>query len=589
MSRAPAGPDYVGRARRYERDVAAGKIPACVWVRLAIARNQRDLERAGTRRFPYVFDAAAASKACRAIERMPHIKGEWARPSFVDGQKVWRTIDLEPWQAWFVTTLFGWVGAGDGLRRFRQAYLSVPRKNAKSTLAAAILNYMLACDGEPGAEVYAGATKKDQARIVWGLARAMALRSIGFTEAYGIRVGKHALTIPETDSTSEAVASDADSLDGLNSHCVVLDELAMHRTRDLYDVMETSLGARLQPLLLLITTAGVNTAGICYELLMYLRKVLEGAAEDETFFGIDYTIDEGDLTRWHDVSVQRKANPNWGVSVRPADMARLTRKALSAGGAVSPMLVKRLNVWVRAEASSGLSASAWGACKAAGVTLDELEGLPCWIGVDLAQVDDMAAVVLVAERADGRIAIVGRYYLPETTIDASPNAQYRGWVREGRLIEVPGQTISFRQIETDILAWVDRFRPREVCLDRALAAYVLQNLEEACEEDPPVVVVPQDRKTIAPAWGEFKRLTLSQGFAHDGDPVLAWMVSNVAVRRFDDGEEFPVKSGGRDSGNKIDGPRAVMNVLARRLSTEGEAADGASEALAERGIECLDA
>jgi phage terminase large subunit-like protein len=320
--------DYVAVAQEYIEGVLSGAIPACKWVKLACHRQVDDLARQGSADFRYRFDAERAAHPCRFIEKLPHVKGKWSSPK----------IRLEPWQIFILTTVFGWVKA-DGCRRFRVAYIETPRKNAKSTLSSGVALFMLAADGEPGAEVYSVATKRDQARIVFDDARRMVERIEGIRLRFGLKAFAHAITVDGTASKFCALASEADSLDGLNLHCGVIDELHAHKTRAVWDVLDSATGSRTQPLVWAITTAGFNQTGICYEQRGYVTQVLQRLHADESYFGIIYTIDlpekgpdgkeiPGD--DWTTEAAWRKANPNYGVSVLPDDIAKLARKAIQS-------------------------------------------------------------------------------------------------------------------------------------------------------------------------------------------------------------------------------------------------------------------
>ncbi|MCA8291952.1 terminase large subunit [Burkholderia vietnamiensis] len=302
---------FVDTANQYIDDVLAGRIVACKWVRLACERQRRDLARAemGDPEFPYRFDNDAATRICEFIELLPHTKGRWARTR--------QSIRLEPWQAFILTTVFGWLHVDSGLRRFRRAYEEVARKNAKSTKSSGIALYLFAADGEPGAEVYSAATTRDQAKIVFDDARAMALREPDMCAALGVEILQHQL-LTDDGSKFLPLSAEGSTLDGLNVHGGVIDELHAHKTRAVFDVIDSGTGARDQSLLWLITTAGSDLTGICYEQRTHVTKILEGVFVDETFFGIIFTLDDGD--DWSDPSVWIKANPNLGVSVFVDDM-----------------------------------------------------------------------------------------------------------------------------------------------------------------------------------------------------------------------------------------------------------------------------
>lgn len=559
-------------AADYQAAVLSGEIPACKWVKLACARNRRDLDRQSTDAFPYRFDPDAARRICRMAEMLPHIKGPKA---FVvgqddEGRSIWNAIILEPWQCWLLTTIFGWVRVADGRRRFRVAFTLIPRKNAKSTIAAVVVLYMLVADGESGAECYSLATTRDQAKVIAEIAWEMAKRSPLFRDYYGVKMGSKTtltLTVPATASKFGPLSADASSLDGLNVSLAAIDEFHAHKTRGVYDVVDTATGTRLQPMLFLVTTAGVEIGGICHEKLQYLEKILDGVHEDETWFGINYTIDANDDIR--DIMVQRKANPNYGVSVQPDDLARKIAEAQSSPSAMNNVLTKHFNVWIRTE-SAWMTATTWQTCAAPALSVEELKQYPCWIGVDLAEVRDIAALVAIFKLGPESYALLGRFYLPEAAVAKSPIAQMSGWVRERYIIQTDGDQADFTRIQSDLLVWCDTFQVKEIDFDRALAAHMQQDLKKILQPrmgkdavDRFVVTVPQTVETMDPAMKMTERLVLGQKLRHDGNPAMAWMISNVVVERNHKDEIYPRKAGGKDSPNKIDGPVAFWTALSR--------------------------
>jgi phage terminase large subunit-like protein len=570
--------DYLAQAAAYQAGVLDGSIPACRWVRLACDRNRRDLDRQGTPAFPYRFDPENGRRICQMAEMLPHVKGSKAQVIGTDdeGRQMWATIQLEPWQCWMLSTLFGWVHADvRALRRFRVGLILVPRKNAKSTLGAIIALYMLVADGESGAECYSAATTRDQAKVVAELAWEMARRSPSFREFFGIKMGSKttcSLSVPATASKFMPLSADAHSLDGLNVSFAIVDELHAHKTRGVWDVLDTATGARLQALLLAITTAGVDLGGICHERLGYLHKVLDRVVDDEAFFGINYTIDPED--DYWTLDTARKANPNFGVSVDPDDLARKMLAARHSPAALNDKLTKHFNVWIRSE-SAWLPIPPWLACGNADLTIESFKKYPCWIGVDLAEVRDIAAIVAIFRTAEQQYAVFGRYYLPTRAIERSPIAQMSGWVREGHLIETDGDQADYQRIEDDILTWCDRFDVREIDFDRALAAQMGQNLKrrllahmhkDAVEAF--VITVPQTVEVMNPAMQTLERLVLAGHLTHDANPVLTWMMSNVVVERNYKDEIYPRKAGGKDSPNKIDGAVALLTALSRASAAE---------------------
>lgn len=564
--------DYIALARQYEADVIAGRIPACQWVRLACERNVRDLARIGADDWPYRFDAAKAIRICQFAELLPHIKGPKAQVVGKDdqGRNRWATIDLEPWQCWILTTMFGWVRP-DGLRRFRVGLILIPRKNAKSTLGAIIALYMLVADGEGGAECYSAATTRDQAKAVAEIAWEMAKRSPQFCEYYGVRIGSEttrSLATPATAGKFMPLSADANSLDGLNVSCAVVDELHAHQKASVWNVLDTGTGARLQPYLIGITTAGVDLGGICYQKLGYLEKVLQRVIDDETLFGLNYTIDSDDDIRLE--LVRRKANPNYGVSVMADDLERKVNEAQVTQAALNNVLTKHFNVWIKAEAS-WLPVDQWLACGTPGLRLEDVAHLPCWIGVDLAEVKDFAAVVVVFKRDAEHYVVIPRLYLPADAVEKMPVAQLSGWAREGHMIETPGNAADYQRIEQDLIQLCARLNVQEIDFDRALAAQMQQNLIRHFEASKGldgagrfVVTVKQNVETFNPSMQLVERLVFGKTLEHDGNPVMTWMISNVVIELRND-ERYPHKAGGKDSVNKIDGPVALFTALSRAM------------------------
>ncbi|HDR9237751.1 TPA: terminase large subunit [Burkholderia vietnamiensis] len=553
---------FVDTANQYIDDVLAGRIVACKWVKLACERQRRDLARAemGDPEFPYRFDSDAATRICEFIELLPHTKGRWARTR--------QRIKLEPWQAFILTTVFGWLHVDSGLRRFRRAYEEVARKNAKSTKSSGIALYLFAADGEPGAEVYSAATTRDQAKIVFDDARAMALREPDMCAALGVEILQHQL-LTDDGSKFLPLSAEGSTLDGLNVHGGVIDELHAHKTRAVFDVIDSGTGARDQSLLWLITTAGSDLTGICYEQRTHVTKILEGVFVDETFFGIIFTLDDGD--DWSDPSVWIKANPNLGVSVFVDDMEMACRKAQSMPSAVNNFLTKRLNVWVNAD-SAWMDMRAWERCADRDMRLDDFVGERCWIGMDLAEKTDFAALVLVFERA-GTFYVFPRFYLNEYAVENGSNSQYSGWERAGHIIVNEGNATDFDLIADDIRRFCGMFDVQEIPFDPAMSRYFATQL---VKEGLPLVEIRQAPIFFTQPIIQTENLVLEGKLKFDGNPAMTWMVSNVVVTtsRYN-GLKHPTKERPE---NKIDGPVAMFLALGRAMMGD-ESDDGVADGL----------
>lgn len=549
---------HCAEALQYAKDVVAKRIPACKWVRLACKRHLDDLKRWKGKGAPFYFSEEAGERVCKFIELLPHVKGEWARRG--------ETLKLQPWQKFVLVVAFGWLRP-DGTRRFRTVYIEVPRKNAKSTMSSGVALYMLGPDGEVGAEVYSAATTRDQARIVFQDAQAMARKDPELRAHFGLEVGAHAVWSQATGSRMQALSADGGTLDGLNIHCAVVDELHAHKTRAVYDVLETGTGSRSQPLLWNITTAGSNRAGICYEVRTYLTKLLEGVAQDETFFGVIWTIDDGD--DWASEEAWKKANPNYGVSLYPDDFARLARKAMEMPSATNNFLTKRLNVWVNAD-TAWMDMRAWDKCADQSLTLEQFEGQPCRIALDLASKVDIAAKLTLFERdvegKGGKLErhyyAFGRYYLPEEAAEDGRNSQYGGWSREGRLVLTPGNVIDFEYIKDDLRQDASRFEVKEVPYDPFQATQLSTELQS---EGFPMVEMRPTVLNFSEPMKELEKLVLSGRFHHDGCPVLTWMISNVVCHMDNKDNVYPRKERPE---NKIDGAVALIMALGRAMTVQ---------------------
>lgn len=541
---------YVEAALGYARAVVGGEIPACKWTILACQRQLDDLERVVNEDWPWVFDLEAADRVCAFIELLPHIKGKWAREG--------RLITLEPWQCFVITTIFGWLHHLTRLRRFIEFYEEVPRKNAKSTKGSGLFLYMLTADGEHGAECYTAATTRDQARIVFDDAKAMAERTPDLRTYLGLAIMQHSLTVAHTSSKGAPLAAEASTQDGLNVHFALLDELHAHKKRDLYDVIDTARGAREQSMLGTITTGGTDRSGICYERRTHVTKILEGVVRDDRIFGIIYTIDDGDDP--FDPAVWPKANPNFGVSVMPDDMAAAARKAEAMPSALNNFLTKRLNVWVSGE-SAWMDMRAWDRC--ADPELRDLQahaGAKAWIGLDLAQKKDFAALCVVFE-VDGVWRVCTRLYLNELAVQESGNAHLTGWARQGHVVMTDGDITDFDVVAEDLRTYCRLFDVQEIAFDPALSMYFAGKL---IEEGLPLVEITQRALFFTPPLIQVENLVLEKKLRHDGNPVMTWMVSNLVVKVSKFNElRSPTKERPE---NKIDGPMAMLMALGRALS-----------------------
>ena len=541
-------PDYVAIAKEYMSGVLDGSVPACSFVKQAVQRQLNDLRRWGPEGGDYYFDEKEASRPCWFIENLTHTKGELAG----------RAIHLEPWQCFLLTTLFGWK-AKAGNRRFRSAYVEVGRGNGKSTLLSGIGLFCLCADHEPGAEVYSFATTREQAKIVFGDAQTMARGNRALQEAYGLEVTAHALYVPATNSTFQAKSAEGSTLDGLNTHLAIIDELHAHKKRDVFDVVETSLGKRRNSLMVSITTAGVDRTGICYEQRTLVTKILSGSLQDESYFGVIYTLDPDD--DWKSDEALAKANPNWGVSVRPEVIRALQAKAIATPSAENNFKTKHLDVWCNADVG-WMDMKAWDACADESLDESDFDGEPCWLGLDLASTSDMTAKVKIFQRKiDGssHYYLFGDYWLPRTAIERGVNSQYQGWEYLGYLHVCEGPVTDFAEIRDSILEDCGRYSVQSVAYDPFQA---VQLSKELSDDGVPMVLCKQTVANLSDPMKQFQALVLDHRLHFNGDPVLTWMVSNVVCHVDVKENIYPRKDAPE---NKIDGVVAGIMALSRAL------------------------
>lgn len=549
--------DFCAIGLQYAQDVVSGKIPNGRFAIAACARSLRDRADQSTLRFPFTFDETRANKVCQFISLLPNLKGpQGGKP-----------IYLEPWQCFLLCETFGWIhssGIRQGMRRFRRVYVAVPRGNGKSTLSSAVAIFMLSADSEQGAEVYSAATTQSQARITFGDAQAMARHQTTkkLMDHLGIAVHAHSISVLKTHSKFSALSAEASSLDGLNIHFGLLDELHANRDRSVFDVLTTGAGKRPQSIMWSITTAGSDRSGICYEVQTYCQKILEQVVDDESQFAAIWHADETD--DWRSIDTFTKANPNWGISVDPSYVEGEMRKAESTPSAQNNLKTKHLNIWVSND-SPWLDMNTWNNCADTTLQLEDFEGKECFIGLDLASVSDIAAkTYLFPDVIDGEIhyTVFGKYYLSEAAINDSRNASYNGWQIDGYLTVTEGDVTDFGQIEAELEDDLKRFNVREIGFDPWQAMTIAQNLQKS---DANMVEVRPNVANFSAPMKAVERMVKQNRLHHDGNPALAWMASNVVCHYDFKDNVFPKKERPE---NKIDGIVSLITALARAMIYE---------------------
>ena len=543
----------VKAAEDYARQVVAGKIIACKWVQLACQRHLSDLDRSKEPDYPYIFEPAKAERVAKFLQLLPHTKGKWA------GKK--ELIKLEPWQLFSVCIPFGWLRKSDNNRRYRTILIFVPRKNGKSIIGGGVGNYMFVADGEFGAEVYSGATTEKQAWEVFRPAKLMVERTPDLREHFGVDVNASNMCRLEDGSRFEPVIGKPG--DGSSPSCAIVDEYHEHQDSTLFDTMETGMGAREQPVMLVITTAGSSIGGPCHQLVRDAERMLDGAIERPDLWAMLYTIDQGD--DWTSEAALIKANPNYGISISGDFLQARQRDAMQSATKQATFRTKHLNEWVGAK-NAWLNMLRWKDAPKR-KTLHELEGRRCIIGLDLASKIDIAGNLLVfPPTADDPIWHVhGRYYLPEARVIEeldSNTARYREFDALGLLTLTDGEVIDFEVIKEDLREFAGRFDVQQVAYDPWQATQLAQEMEQ---EGLMMVEVRQTVQNISEPMKELEALVLKRALAHGDCPILTWMASNVVAKLDAKDNIYPNKERPE---NKIDGIVALIMAISRAIGGE---------------------
>lgn len=537
---------------QYCYNVLTDKIPACKEVKAACTRHVNDLVRGEDRNL--YFDEDAADHAISFFSTfLVHVEGSFAGTP----------IYLLPWQQFIIGSLFGWLQKrkGQWLRRFTRSYCEVPRKNGKSTLSAGIGLYMLVADGEGGAQVYSAASSQAQARAVFNPAATMTNRSPELSNA--LHVTKHYVAINGTTSVFKPLAANADKLDGLNVHCALIDELHAHKDSKVYDVLETGTGARLQPLITSITTAGLNKDNsFCYEVRTKIQHILEEQpAEMDHFFGIIYTLDNedeiNDPTKWI------KANPCLGHSIDDDYIRSGLAEKQNNQAELVPYLAKTFNIW---SAGSGqwLSSEVFDKNFDETLNIDDFEGQPCILGMDMASTDDLASLAIVFPQDNDHLVVFHKNYYPEDNVKTGKNIhrsnlkKFTEWSEQGHITCTEGNVTDYDYIIEDLDKIAQKFDIQDVCYDPHNMQQIVHWLTKNEKLCTPVV------QSVTSLNDSFNDLTirLQKGTISYNCPVFKWSLGNVEVSSKNHSDKFK-RFGKPNRHSKIDPMAATVNTLSQ--------------------------
>ena len=550
----------------YAERVVSGEQPAAKPLLYACTRAIADRKTHKNKNSKFFYDAAAANRVIKFFGFLNHLKGPLANTPF----------ELADWQIFIVSQLYGWKRTSDGFRRFRTAYVEVPRKSGKSTFCSGLALYALIADGESSAECYSAATTREQARIVFGDASQMVKKSPQLLQH--LKVHRSVILHEDSGSKFEPLSSDAGSLEGRNPSFSVIDELHIHKSSDVFDVLNVAGAARSSPLVFVISTSGTNREGICYQVREYGLKVIDPhlAVNDDTFFSAVWTIDDSD--DWRDPEVWKKANPGYGISVYPDDLERMAKQAMESPSAETNFRTKRLNQWMSSSAA-WITSQDWDNSTGTRPPISHFAGKPCYMGLDLASVSDFASMALIFVE-DGKLYPYVQHYLPEDTVAKASGfigEKYREWTKDGRITTTEGNITDLSYIEEDILKAMGTYNVREIAYDAYGATQLSASL---IEKGAPMVKVSQGIMSLSDPSKELEKAVKSKALVHGGDPVLAWMISNC-VLYIDPNENIKIKKDGDK--NKIDGVIALVMALGR-LKVNGGLAENVYK---RRGIRTL--
>lgn len=533
-------------AEVYAEKVLSGEVLTNELVQLAVKRYYADLENALDK--GWHFDKKAAMRAINFIERLKHTKGEWA------GQR----FRLEPWQQFVLWNIFGWKLA-NGTRRFRYVYIEIARKNGKTALSAGVGLYMLFADGEARPEVYSAATVKDQAKICF----ADAVEIVKATDLKNyLSPFRNSIVYELKGGTFKPLSSDYGTHDGLNPSCGIIDEFHAHRDSGMFDVIKSAFGARKQPLMFIITTAGFNKAGACYAYRENVIKVLRGVNEDDSLFGIIYTLDKKE--EWENPKMWIKSNPNLGVSLSVDYLADQVRDAKNRPEAVRNVMTKNVNLWVDAEKTWILD-DVWMRCVST-TPKEVLKGCACWGGLDLSNVSDITAYVLIFHEND-RFQLLPLFWIPEEKMlekVRKENINYDKWVAGGHVTVTPGNVIDYDFVKADILRIVAEYDLRSSAYDRWNSSQTIIDLQnEGMAFNP----FGQGYGSMSAPTKEFEKLVLTEKIEHFGNPVLRWMLSSTVTKTDPAGNIKPDKE---KSVQKIDGIVGSIMALGEWMTAQAD-------------------
>lgn len=538
----------------YSQDVLNGDIVACQKHKWACHRFLIDLKKEATADFPYMFDESRSERFLDWMRLFKHRKGVLA------GQR----IEPHIIQKFIFGNIYGWIHCETKMRRFNKAYWQVGRKNAKSQSVSTVGSYEGSAFGEPAAEVYCAATKKDQAKIVWEETEKMIAGCAELKDKFKVSYGT--ITHIKSDSIIRPLSKeDRKTGDGYSPQAGLIDEFHGHETDEMYEIIESGMGARPQPLMMIITTAGFNLNNPCYRVeYRYVSQILDvdSPVENEQYFVMINELDKNDDIK--DESVWSKPNPILCSYEGGYDYLRKRLKvALDVPEKMRNFLTKNMNVWVDAKQDGYMHMKKWKEC---GSVEMDLKQYPVYVGIDLSQTTDLTSVGLVFTLSNGKFAVKQHSFIPEDRLKERMNSDrvpFDLWEEQGYLTTTPGSVVDYSYIEQYLLNLRDQgYDIKEIDYDKWNASYFAQRMEVQGFE---MVEIPQMLKHLSAPTKDFRKNVFSKNIIHFNDPLLQWAVGN-AVQKMDAQENIMLDKS--KSTERIDPIAAVINSFSRAISNE---------------------
>jgi len=492
----------------------------------------------------YLIDEKKADRALRFIKELKHTKGKWAGKKFL----------VLPWQEKIINDLYGTVNS-DGTRQYRTAYIEIPKKNGKSELAAAIALKHLCADGEYGGEVYCCAADRDQAAIVFDIAKEMVETNSALRAKCNIIDSKKRITFPSTNSFLRVLSKEVKTKHGLNPSAIIFDELHAQPNDELWNVMSFgSMDARQQPLLFIITTAGTDEFSICKRQHDYAQRIIDGEIKDPYYYPVIFGASKKD--DWKDPKVWAKANPSLGHTITVERLESACKRAQELKSEENLFRQLRLNQWVN-QKSRWISMDTWNKSKEE-FTEEDFAGERCYCGLDLSQVSDMTSYCLIFLR-DGKYYNISRFFMPKDNLrrkELKDKVPYQQWVEDGHITATPGNTIDYEYIEAQFELDAQKFQIQRIGYDRWNSDYLVQNLQK---KGMTTVPIGMGYFSMNAPTKRMENLVLQSKFMHNNNPVLSNHMDNTCVERDAAGNIKPSKA---KSTQKIDGIVACIIGLA---------------------------